>query len=73
MKTYASTLLAAAALFALVVNLHSQGVAPKSTVDRLRDLKAKNAEIIEQQNATLLKLDEIDKAADQLRIFSKRS
>jgi len=73
MKTYASTLLAAAALFALVVNLHSQGVAPKSTVDRLRDLKAKNTEIIEQQNATLLKLEDLDKQADQLRIFSKRS
>ena len=73
MKTTPTLLLVAAALSALVMNLHSQGITPKSPVDRLKDLKAKNAEIIDKQNATLIKLDEMDKQAEQLRIFSKRS
>ena len=73
MKTNASALIAAAVLLGLALNLHSQGILPKGPVDRLRDLKAKNAEIIDQQNATLNKLDDLDKQADQLRIFSKRS
>jgi len=61
------------ALLALAVNLHSQGVLPKSPVDKLKDLKAKNAEIIEKQNATLLKLDEMEKQSEQMRFMSKRS
>ena len=73
MKPIAPFLIAAAALLALAVSLHSQGVAPKTPVERLREVKAKNAELIEKQTATLQKLDEMDKAADQLRIFSKRS
>jgi len=70
-KTLSLTILAA--LLGLAMNLHSQGVAPKSTVDRLRDLKAKNDEIIEKQKAALLKLDEMDKQAEQMRFLSKRS
>jgi len=73
MKTNASTLLAIAAFLALAVNLHSQGVVPLSTVDRLRDIKAKNAALVDKQTAELQKLDEIEKAAEQLRFFSKRS
>jgi hypothetical protein len=73
MKTTTPILLIVAALLGLAVNLHSQGVTPKSPVDRLRELKAKNEEIVEKQKAALLKLDEMDKQADQMRIFSKRS
>ena len=73
MKAIVPAFITAAALLALAVNLHSQGVAPKSALDRLRDLKVKNAELIEKQNATLQKLDEIEKASEQLRFFSKRS
>ena len=73
MKTTTPVLLILAALLGLAVNLHSQGVAPKSPVDRLRDLKAKNDEVIEKQKAALLKLDEMDKQAEQLRFLSKRS
>ena len=73
MKTTTPTLLILAALLGLAVNLHSQGVTPKSPVERLRDLKAKNDEIIEKQKAALLKMDEMDKQAEQLRFFSKRS
>jgi hypothetical protein len=73
MKTTTPILVIMAALLGLAVNLHSQGVAPKSPVDRLRELKAKNDEIIEKQKAALLKLDEMDKQAEQLRFLSKRS
>ena len=39
----------------------------------LQDTKTANAEILRKQEETLQKLDELEKAADQLRIFSKRS
>lgn len=38
----------------------------------LQALKAANDEILKQQAATLLKLDEIEKAANEIRIYSKR-
>lgn len=70
MKTIAP--IAVAALLGLAVNLHSQGLVPKSPVEKLRELKTKNEEVIEKQKAALLKLDEMDKQADQMRILSKR-
>jgi hypothetical protein len=73
MKLSPSHLVAAGALLALAVNLHSQGVAPRSPLDKLKDLKTKNAELIDKQTATLEKLDEMDKAAEQLRFFVKRT
>ena len=60
-------------LFALAVNLHSQGIVPKSPLDKLKDMKARNAELLDKQAATLQKLDEMDKAAEQLRFLSKRT
>ena len=71
MKT--TYLLMIGALLALAVNLHSQGVLPKSPVDRLKELKAKNAEIIDKQNAALLKLDDMEKQSEQMRFMTKRS
>jgi hypothetical protein len=38
----------------------------------LQALKAANDEILKQQAATLQKLDEIEKAANEIRIYSKR-
>jgi hypothetical protein len=73
MKTSTPTLIAGIALFALALNLHSQGILPRTPIDQLKALKAKNAELIETQKATLQKLDELDKAAEQMRFFSKRS
>jgi hypothetical protein len=73
MKTSTPTLITLAALLALAVNLHSQGIAPKTPLDQLKALKAKNIELLETQKATLLKLDEMDKQAEQMRFFSKRS
>ena len=44
----------------------------KSPEQRLAELKAINAELLEKQKATQEKLDLLLKEAEQLRIFSKR-
>ena len=41
-------------------------------IKQLRELKAQNDEILKQQQAALDALDELQKEADQLRIYSKR-
>jgi hypothetical protein len=38
----------------------------------LRQMKAGNDELLKKQEATLQRLDEIEKAAEQLKVFSKR-
>jgi len=73
MKLSAPKILTFGALLALAVNLHSQGIMPKSPLEKLKDVKAKNAELIDKQNATLEKLDEMDKAAEQMRFLTKRT
>ena len=72
MKKFAPTLIAVSALLGLALNLHSQGILPKTPVQKLHELKAKNDEIIQKQNTTLEKLDELDKQAEQMRFFVKR-
>ncbi|HSI14425.1 MAG TPA: hypothetical protein VK961_20410 [Chthoniobacter sp.] len=72
MKKFAPAFIAVSALLGLAVNLHSQGILPKTPVQKLRELKAKNDEIIQKQSATLEKLDELDKQAEQMRFFVKR-
>ena len=72
MKKFAPALIAVSALLGLAVNLHSQGILPKSPVQKLRELKTKNDEIIKAQTVTLEKLDELDKQAEQMRFFVKR-
>jgi hypothetical protein len=44
-----------------------------SLMKTLQDMKAANEETIRKQTATLEQLDELQKTADQLRIFAKRS
>src|SRR3954469_13650230 len=44
----------------------------QSVLKTLQALKAANDEILKQQTATLQKLDEIEKAANEIRIYSKR-
>ena len=73
MKTPTFLLVAAASLSVLAMNLHSQAPVAKSPVDQLKVLKATNAALLEQQKQTLLKLDEIDKQAEQIRFLAKRS
>lgn len=72
MKSTIPALTVAAALLALAMNLHSQAPARKSPVEQLGALKAKNAELIEKQKATLLKLDEVQKQAEQMRFLGAR-
>jgi hypothetical protein len=45
----------------------------QATLNALQAIKAANEEILKQQAATLLKLDEIEKAAQEIRIYTKRS
>jgi hypothetical protein len=44
----------------------------QTAIKALQAVKAGNEEILRQQAATLLKLDEMEKAANELRIYSKR-
>jgi hypothetical protein len=46
--------------------------ATETTLKALQGIKATNDEILKQQAATLEKLDEIEKAANELRIYTKR-
>jgi len=41
-------------------------------VKQLQELKVQNDEILKQQQAALDALDELQKEADQMRIYSKR-
>ena len=45
----------------------------QTTLKALQALKAANEEILKQQAVTLQKLDEIEKAANEIRIYNKRS
>jgi hypothetical protein len=44
----------------------------KATLQLLLDMEATNAATIKKQEAALATLDELQKAADELKIFSKR-
>jgi hypothetical protein len=47
-------------------------VSTQTTLKVLQAMKAANIEILKQQEATLQKLDEIEKAANEIRIYTKR-
>ena len=44
----------------------------QAALTALQAMKAANDEILKQQAATLLKLDEMEKAANEIRIYTKR-
>lgn len=44
----------------------------QAAIKALQALKAANEEILKQQAATLQKLDELEKVANEIRIYSKR-
>ena len=73
MKTIALFLWGAAALIALNGPLQSQIAPAKSPLETLQTLKTKNALLIEKQAATMLKLDEVAKEAQQMKFLGKRS
>lgn len=74
MKTSLTLALSATALFVLASDLHSQApAAPKSPLEILQTMKAKNQELLEKQAQTLQKLDELEKESVQLKAFGKRT
>jgi len=78
MKTHwiTSFVLALAGVLVFSAKLHSQSPgAPgdKSPLQTAYGLRDKNKEIIEKQTLTLQKLDDLQKAAAQLKAFAKRS
>ena len=46
--------------------------ATQTTLKALQAIKAANEELLKQQAATLEKLDELEKAANEIRIYTKR-
>lgn len=44
----------------------------QSSLKSLFEMKAANAEILKKQEATLLQLEEMAKAAEQIKIYTKR-
>lgn len=44
----------------------------KAALKTLQEMKAANEDMLRKQEATLQQLDEVQKAAEQLKIFSKR-
>jgi hypothetical protein len=46
--------------------------APDATLKLLQEIKAANAAVLGKQTETLQQLDDLEKAAEQIRIFSKR-
>jgi Skp family chaperone for outer membrane proteins len=48
------------------------GAALQGAIKMLEEMKASNEEMLKKQEATLLQLDDLQKAAEQLKIFSKR-
>jgi len=66
---------ALAAFFASEARLNSQEAAPvrKSPQELLAALKASNAELLQKQQKTLQKLDELKAQAEQLRVMAKRT
>jgi hypothetical protein len=63
----------AGSLLLVTFRFHSLAQANSSPRETLRALKEQNEKIIEQQTATLQKLDDVSKDAAQLRAFSKRA
>ena len=73
MKTLTLFLWSAAAIFAISGPLHSQNAPAKTPLEALQTLKTQNNALLEKQAATLLKLDEIAKEAQQIKFLGKRS
>ncbi len=72
MKRTICYLLAAGCAFLVGAQWNSFAQAQKTPRESIQGLKEANAKLVEQQNATLEKLDEMAKQVAQLRAFSKR-
>lgn len=54
------------------VNLPATPDSASAAIKLLEQMKATNAETLKQQEETLQRLDELQKAVEQLKIYSKR-
>ena len=45
----------------------------KALMDTLQQMKAANDETLRKQQATLLQLDEVQRAVEQIKVYTKRS
>jgi hypothetical protein len=76
MKSYLLTIVAAGSVFFAAAQLHSQApaaAAAKTPLELLQTMKAQNQALLEKQTATMVKLDELQKDAAQIRFMAKRS
>ena len=75
MKLYSLIALVFAGAFAVLQPLHSQTAAHqfRSTREELGTVKEANQKLLDQQKATLQKLEEMQKEAGQLRILVRRT
>jgi len=73
MKNTFLFLLTVASLLVLTSRIYTLAEGNSSPRDTLRTMKEQNQKLIEQQNATLQKLDDVAKDATQMRTFSRRT
>jgi hypothetical protein len=52
---------------------HSQAPAPKSVVEQLKAIRDQNIKILEDQAKTIIKLEEMEKTTQTLKVLGKRS
>jgi hypothetical protein len=73
MKRISFLLLVAALALGLGAHVHSQApAAPKTVLQQLQVMKVQNQLHLEKQTALLLKLEELNKEASQVKFLSKR-
>lgn len=74
MKTLTLSLTIAISLTLGLASLQSQApAAPRTSKEALQLMKTANEKMLERQAATLLKLAELEKSAQQLRLFAARN
>ncbi len=74
MKTLPLSLAVIFLACALTAGVQSQtSAAPKTPLQHLQAMKVENQKLLEKQAATLLRLDEVQKEATQVRFLTKRS
>ena len=74
MKTLTLSLTIAISLTLGLASLQSQApAAPRTSKEALLVIKAANQKMLERQTATLLKLAELEKNAEQMRLFAARN
>ena len=74
MKTFSIYFALATAAFTLTARLHSEPPAvPKTPLQQVQALNAQSQQVIEKQAATLVKLDELQKEAAQIKFLAARS